>query len=63
MLSLLRFDWWELSIFIIPPFLGKNSGHKKGMFLVVDLHRFQTRFVIGWGNNRDNNAPIPEKNR
>ena len=31
----------------------------------TDLHLFQTRFVIGWENNRDgdNNAPIPKNNR
>ena len=32
----------------------------------ANLHLFQTRFVIGWENNRDSdvyNAPIPENNR
>ena len=25
----------------------------------VDLHRFQTRFVIGWDNNRDGDITMP----
>ena len=25
----------------------------------VDLHRFQTRFVIGWENNRDGGITMP----
>ena len=25
----------------------------------VDMHRFQTRFVIGWENNRDGDITMP----